>query len=95
MSDFRSKALGYYEYPAPGKISISPTKPFTSAKNLSLAYTPGVAEPVPREVLDAYDIEELSLGKDYIIPTQFDPRLIERIRPKVVKAVKQTTTDSE
>ncbi|MFC1681015.1 malic enzyme-like NAD(P)-binding protein [Pseudomonadota bacterium] len=52
-------------------------------------------EPVPREVLDAYDIAELSFGKDYIIPTQFDPRLIERIPPKVIEAVRQTTTDPE
>ena len=52
-------------------------------------------EPVPREVLDAYDIAELSFGKDYIIPTQFDPRLIERIPPKVIEAVRQTTTDLE
>jgi len=49
MSDLRSKALDYHEHPTPGKISISPTKAFTSAKDLALAYTPGVAEPV-REV---------------------------------------------
>lgn len=52
-------------------------------------------EPVPREVLDAYEIDELSFGKDYIIPTQFDPRLIERIPPKVVEAVRQTSTEPE
>ena len=46
MSNLRSKALEYHEHPRPGKTSISPTKPFTSAKDLSLAYTPGVAEPV-------------------------------------------------
>ncbi len=51
MSDHRAKALEYHEYPAPGKISIRPTKPFESAKDLSLAYTPGVAEPV-REIFD-------------------------------------------
>jgi malate dehydrogenase (oxaloacetate-decarboxylating)(NADP+) len=47
-------------------------------------------EPVPKEVLDAYEIEELSFGKDYIIPKQFDPRLIERIPPKVTEAVRRT-----
>lgn len=51
MSDHRAKALEYHEYPAPGKISIRPTKPFESAKDLSLAYTPGVAEPV-REIFN-------------------------------------------
>ncbi len=43
-----SPALDYHEFPTPGKTSIAPTKPFTSAKDLSLAYTPGVAEPVRR-----------------------------------------------
>ncbi len=46
MSDLRDKALAYHEHPKPGKISIKPTKPFTTAGDLSLAYTPGVAEPV-------------------------------------------------
>ena len=52
-------------------------------------------EPVPQEVLDAYELTELSFGKDYIIPTQFDPRLIERIPPKVIAAVKQSSCKSE
>jgi len=52
-------------------------------------------EPVPQEVLDAYEIDELSFGKNYIIPTQFDPRLIERIPPKVIEAVRQTSTEPE
>ena len=49
MSDHRAKALEYHEHPTPGKVSIQPTKPFATAKDLSLAYTPGVAEPV-REI---------------------------------------------
>ncbi|MDJ0957370.1 MAG: malic enzyme-like NAD(P)-binding protein [Arenicellales bacterium] len=48
-------------------------------------------EPVPKEVLDAYDLNELSFGKDYILPKQFDPRLVERIPPKVEEAVKQSS----
>lgn len=47
--DDRQKALRYHEEPRPGKISIAPTKPFATAEDLSLAYTPGVAEPV-REI---------------------------------------------
>jgi malate dehydrogenase (oxaloacetate-decarboxylating)(NADP+) len=50
-------------------------------------------EPVPQEVLDAYDLTELAFGKDYIIPKQFDPRLIERIPPKVIEAVRHTDTN--
>ena len=38
---------------------------------------------VPQEVLDAYDLKELSFGKDYIIPKPFDPRLIDVV-PKAV-----------
>ena len=48
-------------------------------------------EPVPKEVLDAYDLSELSFGKDYILPKQFDPRLVERVPPKVEEAVKQSS----
>lgn len=42
------QALDYHERPRPGKISIQPTKAFATAEDLSLAYTPGVAEPVRR-----------------------------------------------
>lgn len=38
-------ALEYHSKPTPGKISLSPTKPCLTAKDLSLAYTPGVATP--------------------------------------------------
>ncbi len=45
-------------------------------------------EPVPQQVLDAYHLTALSFGKDYIIPKPFDPRLIERIPPRVAAAAK-------
>jgi len=38
---------------------------------------------VPKDVLTAYNIDSLSFGKDYIIPTPFDKRLID-IMPKAV-----------
>ena len=46
-------------------------------------------EPVPEEVLKAYNLTELSFGKNYIIPKPFDPRLIERIPPRVAAAANQ------
>ncbi|GBG14621.1 malate dehydrogenase (oxaloacetate-decarboxylating)(NADP+) [Novimethylophilus kurashikiensis] len=46
-------------------------------------------EPVPQQVLDAYNLKELKFGKDYIIPKPFDPRLMERVAPAVAKAVEQ------
>ncbi|MCB0570018.1 MAG: NADP-dependent malic enzyme, partial [Phaeodactylibacter sp.] len=41
----RYAALEYHEGARPGKIEVVPTKPFSSQYDLSLAYTPGVAEP--------------------------------------------------
>ncbi len=48
MSNERLKkeALEYHLNPRPGKIAIEITKPTETQKDLSLAYTPGVAEPV-------------------------------------------------
>ncbi|QNT79149.1 malic enzyme-like NAD(P)-binding protein [Entomobacter blattae] len=43
-NDFRKKALDYHRYPVPGKISVIPSKPLADRTDLSLAYTPGVAE---------------------------------------------------
>jgi malate dehydrogenase (oxaloacetate-decarboxylating)(NADP+) len=42
----RSDALRYHAEPHPGKLSVEPSKPCSTQWDLSLAYTPGVAEPV-------------------------------------------------
>lgn len=42
----RKAALDYHALPTPGKIGITITKPSNTQQDLSLAYTPGVAEPV-------------------------------------------------
>ena len=39
----RTAALEYHEFPTPGKISILPTKALANQRDLSLAYSPGVA----------------------------------------------------
>ncbi len=49
MNDLNQQALDYHEFPRPGKISVESSKPCATARDLSLAYTPGVAEPV-REI---------------------------------------------
>jgi malate dehydrogenase (oxaloacetate-decarboxylating)(NADP+) len=49
MNDLKQQALDYHEFPRPGKISVESSKPCATARDLSLAYTPGVAEPV-REI---------------------------------------------
>lgn len=44
--DLKQAALDYHQFPQPGKISIELTKPAETSRDLSLAYSPGVAEPV-------------------------------------------------
>ncbi|MAS00479.1 MAG: malate dehydrogenase [Nitrosomonadales bacterium] len=51
------EALDYHEFPIPGKLTINSSKPCESSDDLSLAYTPGVAEPVreiEKDPLNAY-----------------------------------------
>src|SRR4030066_1668512 len=45
MEKFAQDALDYHSQGSPGKIEVIPTKPHSSQRDLSLAYSPGVAEP--------------------------------------------------
>ena len=49
----REDALEYHATGRPGKLEIAPTKPVTTARDLSLAYSPGVAEPCREIAKDA------------------------------------------
>ncbi|MFN7417849.1 MAG: NADP-dependent malic enzyme [Alphaproteobacteria bacterium] len=52
------EALSFHQFPTPGKLAITPTKPMATQRDLSLAYSPGVAVPVLRIAEDpetAYD----------------------------------------
>ncbi|MBY6091693.1 NADP-dependent malic enzyme [Pseudooceanicola sp. 502str34] len=40
----RQAALNYHEFPKPGKLEVRATKPLANGRDLSLAYSPGVAE---------------------------------------------------
>ncbi|MAK63824.1 MAG: NADP-dependent malic enzyme [Maricaulis sp.] len=40
------EALAFHKDPVPGKLALSPTKPMATQRDLSLAYSPGVAAPV-------------------------------------------------
>ncbi|NCC73530.1 MAG: NADP-dependent malic enzyme [Sphingobacteriia bacterium] len=42
---FRKDALTYHAEGRPGKLEVIPTKPYSTKRDLSLAYTPGVADP--------------------------------------------------
>jgi malate dehydrogenase (oxaloacetate-decarboxylating)(NADP+) len=57
MTIQKSDALAYHFGARPGKIEVSPTKPCRTQWDLSLAYTPGVAQPclaIQEEPLDAF-----------------------------------------
>jgi malate dehydrogenase (oxaloacetate-decarboxylating)(NADP+) len=45
-------------------------------------------EPVPEDVLAAYNLKSLSFGKDYIIPKPFDKRLLSRVSGAVADAAR-------
>lgn len=56
-SALREDALKYHQFPVPGKIEMVPTKPYSTQRDLSLAYSPGVAEPcleIEKDVEKAY-----------------------------------------
>jgi malate dehydrogenase (oxaloacetate-decarboxylating)(NADP+) len=42
---FRKDALNYHALGRPGKLEVIPTKPYNTQRDLSLAYSPGVADP--------------------------------------------------
>ncbi|MBQ4162185.1 MAG: NADP-dependent malic enzyme [Parabacteroides sp.] len=53
----KEEALRYHAEGKPGKIEVIPTKPYSTQTDLSLAYSPGVAEPcleIEKQPLDAY-----------------------------------------
>lgn len=53
----RKEALLYHAMPKPGKIQVVPTKPYATQRDLSLAYSPGVAEPcleIAKDVNNVY-----------------------------------------
>src|SRR6187397_1962860 len=55
----RQEALDFHSRGRPGKLEITPTKPMATQRDLSLAYSPGVAEPVKAIA------EDPSLAFDY------------------------------
>lgn len=54
----------------------------------ALALAALAKEPVPEDVLAAYNLKSLSFGKDYIIPKPFDKRLLSRVSGAVADAAR-------
>ncbi|MFN2312955.1 MAG: malic enzyme-like NAD(P)-binding protein, partial [Bacteroidales bacterium] len=63
-------------------------------EEMKLAATKALAElarePVPAVVLEAYGLEKLEFGREYIIPKPLDPRLISRVASAVARAAIET-----
>lgn len=66
MSDLKTAALEYHAQPRPGKLSVELTKPTATARDLSLAYSPGVAEPV-REIARDAELAYQYTGKGNLV----------------------------
>ncbi|MBV9109667.1 MAG: NADP-dependent malic enzyme, partial [Gemmatimonadetes bacterium] len=56
MADRRQDALDYHSQGRRGKIAVVPTKPASTQRDLSLAYSPGVAEPCREIARDPEDV---------------------------------------
>ena len=64
--ELKQKALDYHAASPPGKIATAITKPCNDQHDLSLAYTPGVAEPV-REIANNADSAYRFTGKGNLV----------------------------
>ena len=77
-SDYANQVNNVLGFPFLFRGALDARAPQISQK-MMLAASEGLAkltkEPVPQSVLEAYKINELKFGRDYIIPKPFDPRL--------------------
>jgi malate dehydrogenase (oxaloacetate-decarboxylating)(NADP+) len=58
--DLRTQALEYHRHHPPGKIKVTPTKPLVTQKDLSLAYSPGVAAACDLIVADPNEVSSMT-----------------------------------
>jgi malate dehydrogenase (oxaloacetate-decarboxylating)(NADP+) len=56
----RKAALHYHRYPTPGKVAVTPTKSLITQRDLSLAYSPGVAAACEEIVNDPGQARDLT-----------------------------------
>ncbi len=74
-----------------GALDVRATCINTAMKVAAVKALAGLArEPVPKEVITAYDGEQLVFGSQYIIPKPFDPRLRETVAGAVAQAAIET-----
>ena len=66
MAITKQDALDYHRRGRPGKIEVIPTKPLATQRDLSLAYSPGVAEAVLAVVDDPLSVYELTAKSNLV-----------------------------
>jgi len=59
-NDLYLSALDYHRFPKPGKLSLTATKPLANQRDLSLAYSPGVAAACEEIVRDEQEVSQLT-----------------------------------
>jgi malate dehydrogenase (oxaloacetate-decarboxylating)(NADP+) len=62
----RKEALDYHELGRKGKLEIVPTKPYSTQRDLAMAYSPGVAEPVKAIAANIDDVYKYT-GKGNLV----------------------------
>ncbi len=66
MAITKQDALAYHKMGRPGKIEVTPTKPLATQRDLSLAYSPGVAEAVLEVEADPLSAYELTAKSNLV-----------------------------
>ncbi len=66
MADDREMALDYHRFPTPGKISVTPTTALATQRDLSLAYSPGVAEACMLIVEDEDEAAQMTIRANLV-----------------------------
>ncbi|MEM9074488.1 MAG: NADP-dependent malic enzyme, partial [Myxococcota bacterium] len=62
----KEDALEYHRRGRPGKIEVVPTKPVNTQRDLSLAYSPGVAEPSRAIAADPSEVDTLTIRRNLV-----------------------------
>ena len=57
---FKERSLRYHMEPSPGKLEIRPTKPMANARDLAMAYSPGVAYACGYIVKNPADVDKVT-----------------------------------
>ncbi|MES9944529.1 MAG: NADP-dependent malic enzyme [Candidatus Thiodiazotropha sp.] len=64
--DFEDAVLEYHRMPSPGKLTVEPTKPLESPRDLALAFSPGVAAACNAITADPFQAAELTARQNLV-----------------------------